>query len=124
MVRTVVMIAVATCCAITGCAGKPPATAGDYCAMVSRKPMRPNVEVWAIRLRDPLPIIPIPLKGDIPDALLDLQALLDRVYDAAGYEDYLYETPTEPPLPEADALWAQAIVAGVLANVKSADATG
>ena len=33
--RTIVVIAVATCCAVTGCAGRAPATAGDYCAMVS-----------------------------------------------------------------------------------------
>jgi hypothetical protein len=83
----------------------------DYCAMVSRRSLRPNIEVWPIQLRDPLPILPIPLKGEVPDAKLDLQALLNRVYDAAGYEDYIYESPPEPPLPESDAAWSQAILA-------------
>ena len=70
----------------------------DYRVMVSRRSMRPDVLAWAINLRDVLPVIPIPLKGDVPDASLDLQALLHKVYDAAGYEDYIYSTSPEPPL--------------------------
>ena len=70
----------------------------------------PDVLAWAITLRDALPVIPIPLKGDVPDASLDLQALLHEVYDAAGYEDYLYSTPPEPPLSAEHAEWAQQFV--------------
>ncbi len=81
----------------------------DYCLMVSRSAMRPDVQAWAVSLRDPLPTIPIPLRGSAPDATLNLQALLHEVYDAAGYEDYLYDTPPEPPLPEADAAWARSL---------------
>jgi hypothetical protein len=61
-------------------------------------------------LRDELPVIPVPLKGDFADAKLDLKAHLDRVYDAAGYEDYLYESFPEPPLDQTDAMWAQAFI--------------
>lgn len=82
----------------------------DYSLMVSRPAMRPNVQAWAVKLRDPLPTIPIPLRGSAPDASLNLQALLHEVYDAAGYEDYLYHTPPEPPLPEAAAEWARQFV--------------
>lgn len=82
----------------------------DYSLMVSRAAMRPNVQAWAVKLRDPLPTIPIPLRGSAPDASLNLQALLHEVYDAAGYEDYLYQTPPEPPLPDADAEWARQFV--------------
>ena len=82
----------------------------DYCAMVSRKAQRPNIEVWPIKLRDPLPTLPIPLRGGFPDAKVDMQALLNRVYDAAGYEDYIYETPPEPPLADDETTWAQSIL--------------
>ena len=58
-------------------------------------------------LRDVLPVIPIPLKGEAPDASLDLQALLHEVYDAAGYEDYLYSTPPEPPLSAEHFEWTK-----------------
>ena len=43
----------------------------DYRVMVSRRSMRPDVLAWAINLHDVLPVIPIPLKGDVPDATLD-----------------------------------------------------
>ena len=65
----------------------------DYCVMVFRKSNSPKVETWPIGLREELPVIPIPLKGDFADATLDLQALLNRVYDTAAYEDFLYESP-------------------------------
>lgn len=83
----------------------------DYCVAVFRKINAPEVETWPIGLQDPLPIIPIPLKGDFPDASLDLQAILNRVYDAAGYEDYIYESSPEPPLEDADLAWAKSLLA-------------
>lgn len=82
----------------------------DYCITVFRKANAPQVETWPIGLRESLPIIPIPLKGASPDASLDLQMILNRVYDAAGYEDYLYESPPEPPLKGSDLEWAQSLI--------------
>ncbi|MFY8200347.1 MAG: DUF4058 family protein [Pirellula staleyi] len=82
----------------------------DYCVTVFRKANAPKVEAWPIGLRDELPVIPVPLKGDFADAKLDLKALLDRVYDAAGYEDYLVESFPEPPLDQTDTIWAQAFI--------------
>lgn len=88
--------------------GLPPC---DYCVSVFRKKNAPDVETWPIGLQDPLPIIPIPLKGEFPDAKLDLQAILNRVYDAAGYEDYIYESSPEPPLEGPDLAWAESLLA-------------
>ena len=82
----------------------------SYCVMVSRAEMRPRVELWPFRLRDPLPKIPIPLRGPDPDVVLDLKAVLDRVYDAAGYEDYIYAGSPEPPLSPEDQEWAAGIL--------------
>lgn len=87
--------------------GVPPC---DYCVMVSRPAMRPEVQAWAMSLRDRLPTIPIPLSGSVPDATLDLQELLHEVYDAAGYEDYLYGSPPEPPLSEEAQTWARSLI--------------
>ena len=91
----------------------------DYCLMVSRPAMRPDVQAWAVTLRNPLPTIPIPLRGTSPDATLNLQALLHEVYDAAGYEDYLYDTPPELPLPEAEAAWAGQLLVSVIGSGES-----
>jgi Protein of unknown function (DUF4058) len=62
----------------------------DYYALVSRYGDRPSAGVWPIRLREPLPKVPIPLRDPHADASLDLQQMLHRLYDAAGYEDYIY----------------------------------
>lgn len=83
----------------------------DYCVTVSRAEERPEVGIWPLRLADPLPLIPVPLKAEDPDATLDLQALLHRTYDAAGYADYIYAGLPEPPLHPADAEWARGLIA-------------
>lgn len=81
----------------------------DYCVVVSRVEERPEAGIWPIFLRNRLPEIPIPLLDD-PDARLDLQAIVHRVYDAAGYELYVYETALRPPISDDDQLWAQQFI--------------
>jgi len=83
----------------------------DYRVMICRWELRPRAGIWPIGLRDPLPTIPIPLRGEHPDAKLDLQAVVNRVYDAAGYEDYIYRNAPQPPLSAEDAKWAEALLA-------------
>ena len=78
----------------------------DYYALVARPEEHPRAAVWPIRLRDALPTIPIPLRPPDDDARSDLQAVLQRVYDAAGYRHYVYEGSPRPPLPKADQAWA------------------
>jgi Protein of unknown function (DUF4058) len=79
----------------------------DYCVVVSRVEQRPKkAGFWPIRLRDRLPEIPIPLRNGDADAQLDLQQMLDRIYDTAGYAYHIYGGPPEPPLSTGDAAWA------------------
>ncbi|MFO0850218.1 MAG: DUF4058 family protein [Gemmataceae bacterium] len=78
----------------------------DYCVTVSRPDARPRADFWPIRLREPLPPVPIPLRPGLPEPTLDLQALLHRVYDAAGYAYRVYADPPDPPLSPTDAAWA------------------
>jgi hypothetical protein len=58
-------------------------------------------------LRQRLPVIPIPLLPGDPDAKIDLQEILDTVYDATGYEDFIYASRPDPPLSLRDAAWAR-----------------
>ena len=81
-----------------------------YCVLVSRSYQRPHVELWPLGLRESLPVIPIPLKREDPDASLDLQKLLHDQYDAASYGDYIYGGTARPPLFAADAKWAEEIL--------------
>jgi hypothetical protein len=82
----------------------------DYCVVVSRAGQWPRAGLWPIRLRDRLPEIPIPLRAPDLDARLDLQALLHRIYDAAGYGYYIYSGQPEPALSLDDAAWARALI--------------
>lgn len=79
----------------------------DYSFLVSRQPQRPNVQVWPIRLRDTFPSLPIPLRTGEPEVSLDVKAVLDAVYDGAGYALRVYDTPPDPPLSARDAKWAK-----------------
>ena len=74
--------------------------------MVSKYEDRPRVGLWPIRLKERLPVIPIPLAGDDPHVPLDLQAILEAQFEAAGYEDYIYRQTPQPPLHPDDAAWA------------------
>lgn len=82
----------------------------DYYTMVSRTKERPRVDVCRVRLRDRLPVIPIPLEPGVPEPSVDLQAVVDRVYDEAGYEYAIYDEPPEPPLSASDAAWARKLI--------------
>jgi hypothetical protein len=88
-------------------AGMP---ACDYCTIVSRREEQPQAGIWPTALRDALTPLPIPLRHPDPDAILDIKAVLENVYDAAGYEDYLYHREPQPPLNEEDATWARGLV--------------
>jgi hypothetical protein len=84
----------------------------DYCVLVSRVETRPEAGVWPIRLREPLPPVRIPLRPPHADAQLDLQRVLHRIYDAAGYEDYIYRGQPHPQLNPEEAAWARQFVPG------------
>lgn len=73
-----------------------------------RLPDEPNrVYLTPVGLRDRLPEVAIPLRPGDPRVTLDLQALLDRVYDAASYGRRVdYSRPPRPALPAAHAQWA------------------
>jgi hypothetical protein len=85
----------------------------DYYALVSRAEDRPRSGLWPLRLRDTLPVLPIPLRTPDPDVQIDLKVALDRVYEAAGYEKYIYAEEPNPALSPDDAEWARGILAGI-----------
>jgi hypothetical protein len=78
---------------------------------VSEESMRPRGFLYPIRLIGRLPVIPIPLKPEDPDARLDLQAVLDAAYDRAGYDlEIDYRKEPEPQLDGELAAWADELL--------------
>jgi hypothetical protein len=82
----------------------------DYCVVVSRSERRPRVGLWPLRLRERLPVIPIPLRSPDPDAQLDIQEVLHDIYDKAHYGTYVYDGDPDPPLSPEDQTWARGFV--------------
>ena len=82
----------------------------DYAIMVSRVEDRPDCNYWPLGLRDPLPVIPVPLRAPRGHVELDLKGVLDGVYDRAGYQDYIYKETPYPPVSPDDAKWAASLI--------------
>jgi len=87
--------------------GRPKPTPADYYCLVSRADQFPRASVWAFTVRDPLPVLPIPLKPENGAVPLDLRPSLDHAYDDADYDDRIdYTKPPTVALRTADAEWA------------------
>lgn len=87
--------------------GLPPC---DYYALVSRAERRPRVDIWPWGLRDPMPIILIPLRAGDPDVRLDLKAAPDRINDEQRHARTAFAHPPVPRLAPDDAAWAAQFV--------------
>ncbi len=89
--------------------GSLPASA--YLAMVSNAYERPACDVWPIGLRQPLPVLPVPLLKPDPDVPLDIGQALRTAYERARYDLRIdYTAPPIPPLSPEDVAWAAALL--------------
>jgi hypothetical protein len=97
----------------------------DYRILISRaKPRRKDI-VSTFAWTAPIPEIPIPLFPGESEPVIDLNSLLHKVYDRAGYDLMIdYRRPPNPPLPREDQAWAAAIIAQATAPNPQAPARG
>jgi hypothetical protein len=84
----------------------PSAHRTRYMAWIWRAADPRRLAVYRMPLREPLPVIPVPLGPEDADATINLQALLDQCYRNGGYDDIDYGVPPSPPLDDDDAAWA------------------
>jgi hypothetical protein len=83
---------------------------GDYYALVSRAENRPDCQVYAWTIRDPLPHIPIPLLTPDPDVQLDLGAVFATAYERGRYARSMdYTAPLPIVRNSEDRTWAERI---------------
>ena len=71
-----------------------------------------TTQIWAIDVKEPLPVIPVPLKQADEDTFLDLGAALKDLYEQRSFEksiDYS-ETPPPPVFSPEDMKWMKALV--------------
>lgn len=79
-----------------------------YCIALTRAQAK-QMEIWPVELATTLPVVPVPLQEPDPDVPLDLQAVLNAIYDEAAYDlslDY-DQVPPPPAFSKADADWLQ-----------------
>ena len=68
------------------------------------------IEIYRVPLREPLPVIAIPLRETDNDVPLALQPVLEQCYAGGRYDDLDYTTEPDPPLEPPDAAWADALL--------------
>jgi len=78
----------------------------DYRILVSREACRPQAALYGFSLTEPIPTFSLPLRSEDIEPVLDLQTLLNKIYDQGGY-DYVidYSRDPVPPLSKEDATW-------------------
>ena len=89
--------------------GNPPKT--DYRILISRSDRRPRSDLYLFNLRDSIPSWFLPLTPREIEPIVDLQRLVNEVYDRAGFDTRIdYNQSCVPPLSEPDAAWANSLL--------------
>ncbi|GAB4205872.1 MAG: DUF4058 family protein [Coleofasciculaceae cyanobacterium] len=84
---------------------------GNYRILISREERRPQAELYVFNLQHEIPKFPLPLRSEDIEPIVDLQALLEGVYDRAAYDLVIdYSKKPVPSLSEVDAAWADALL--------------
>lgn len=85
--------------------------ASQYRVLISRSSVRPAADLYAFNLRDPIPVFPLPLlRGDL-ELLINLETLLDQVYEEAALDLAIdYTCPPAIKLQNEDWEWVQDIL--------------
>lgn len=84
----------------------PEAAQREYLACISPGWRRTRRELYVMRLRQRLPVLPIPLRKHEKPLPLDLQSLIEQVYAAGRYDDTDYSAELDLPLSAELRAWA------------------
>ncbi len=83
----------------------------DYRILISRSDRRPRADLYAFNLPDRIPSFNLPLRAEDEEPIVDLQDLLDSIYERAGYDMKLdYAGDIVPPLAPSDRAWVEEIL--------------
>lgn len=89
-----------------------PAPDSDYRVLISRGASRPRADLHVFGVRDPLPVIPIPLAPGDPEPQVDLNIVWHELYERARFDLRIdYTLDPVPPLKAGDREWARGLLA-------------
>ena len=78
-----------------------------YRILVSRGAERPKAELYSFGLREVIPAFPVPLRLEDAEPTVQLQQLLEEVYERARFDLAIdYKAALTPKLSGEDAVWA------------------
>ncbi|GAB4195338.1 MAG: hypothetical protein Fur006_41680 [Coleofasciculaceae cyanobacterium] len=67
--------------------------------------------LYTFGLKDPIPTFPVPLNQGEPEPAIDLQKLLNEVYERARFDLAIdYSQPLKPPLSAEEVAWVREIL--------------
>jgi Protein of unknown function (DUF4058) len=96
--------------------GTPPQTIGlkqqsHYRILVGRKEHRPQAQLYAFNIQQPIPCFSLPLAVNDLEPIVDLNTLLNQIYDQASFDLTLdYASEPNPPLKGSDRTWAKTLL--------------
>ncbi|MEM9487100.1 MAG: DUF4058 family protein [Cyanobacteria bacterium P01_F01_bin.116] len=96
--------------------GKPMMVLGevsdsDYRILVSRGDCRPQADLYGFDLQDPIPTFPLPLKKTDENVLVNLEELLQNVYEQGSFDLAIdYAQPPNPPLSSENSDWVDKLL--------------
>ncbi len=83
----------------------------DYHILISRSHERPSADLYNFSVRDRIPDIPIPLRPNEVEPILDLQTILHQIYQRGRYDMAIdYTQLPEPALNKIDQEWVREII--------------
>jgi hypothetical protein len=89
-----------------------PLPPGDCYCLISRAEQRPDCQVYAWSLRQPLPVLPVPLRAPDPDIVIALGEVFATAYDRGRFQrriDYHSHLPAQ--LRPDEKPWVETVLA-------------
>lgn len=85
-----------------------------YRILISRGYTRPYADLYSFNLQNPIPPVPIPLRQGESEPLIELQTLLNEVYERGHFDLAVdYTEPIKPALAPEDADWVAQQLAAI-----------
>jgi hypothetical protein len=83
----------------------------DYRILVSRSQTRPSAELYPFNLQEPIPAFLLPLQPGDREPIVDLQNVIQDLFDRAGFDLAIdYNLATVPPLEETVMVWVNELL--------------
>jgi hypothetical protein len=83
----------------------------DYQILVSRSQLRPRAELYPFNLSEAIPAFFLPLQKEDIEPLVDLQNVIQDLFDRAGLDLAIdYNSEPVPPIQEPDLIWVSELL--------------